>query len=92
MPRLKRSARRQRKLRYFFKRDGKGCFYCGRNLHFGNATLDHVIPQCMGGSNHTRNVVASCGGCNVKKGDQLWKSGGYGRLKFNVMDGVAGGM
>ena len=33
------------------------------------ATIDHVIPRSMGGTNHIRNKVILCATCNNKKGN-----------------------
>lgn len=47
---------------------GIWCTYCGRGLHLGNATLDHVIPRAANGSNKAVNLVACCKLCNSNKG------------------------
>lgn len=45
-------------------RDNHTCGYC-----LGEAdTVDHVVPRCQGGRSIWENVVASCFGCNSKKG------------------------
>ncbi len=46
------------------------CAYCLSSE--GELTLDHVIPQAKGGSNHTRNVICSCRECNASKGHEDW--------------------
>ena len=43
------------------------CAYCGSSE---NITLDHVVPQCKGGSNHKTNLVACCRKCNADKGHE----------------------
>jgi 5-methylcytosine-specific restriction endonuclease McrA len=49
------------------------CAYCG-----GEATqLDHVIPRAHGGGDKMRNLAASCGRCNLEKGNRTpvqWKA------------------
>lgn len=50
-----------------FRRDDYRCAYCGSK---DNLTLDHLIPKCKGGQNTWSNLISSCGGCNVKKGDK----------------------
>ncbi|MBL9218881.1 MAG: HNH endonuclease [Opitutaceae bacterium] len=50
------------------------CVYCGTPLIDGeNATIDHLIPQCMFPSdalaNQAGNRVAACRDCNLRKGD-----------------------
>lgn len=60
----------QRKIsrRALFARDGWRCQYCGAS---GKLTLDHVVPRSRGGRSLWENVVASCGPCNLRKGDRL---------------------
>jgi 5-methylcytosine-specific restriction endonuclease McrA len=44
------------------------CAYCGRLLTREVATVDHVVPLCVGGANVGNRVVA-CRDCNTLKGD-----------------------
>lgn len=50
------------------------CYYCGCKIHLGEhnllpiATLDHMIPLSLGGTDEPHNVVAACWGCNNAKG------------------------
>ena len=53
--------------RAVFARDGHRCQYCGSNAE----NLDHVVPRSRGGRHAWDNVVASCRGCNARKGDRL---------------------
>jgi len=46
------------------KRDGYRCSYCGKK---NSLTVDHVVPQCEGGRDVWRNLVASCQSCNNRK-------------------------
>ena len=67
--RVPRQARRRKiTRRAVFARDGWACQYCGSR---SNLTVDHVIPRSKGGSSSWDNIVASCGPCNRRKGDQL---------------------
>ena len=50
-------------------RDAWTCQYCGRQA--AGLTVDHVIPRSRGGESVWENIVASCGPCNRKKGNQL---------------------
>lgn len=47
-------------------RDGHRCAYCDASA----ATVDHVLPRSRGGRNTWKNTVASCYGCNQRKGDR----------------------
>lgn len=60
-----------------WRRDRLRCHYCGCACSLpweGNpdspssATIDHVIPQCDGGSNKLNNLVTACWSCNSAKG------------------------
>ena len=54
-----------------WKRDGGRCGYCLDNLHFKDATVDHIYPQSRGGPNIWTNLVTACQECNVTKDDDL---------------------
>lgn len=51
---------------FVFRRDGSRCRYCGSARKL---TLDHVVPQAKGGTDHPSNLVACCGDCNDAKGN-----------------------
>lgn len=46
------------------------CAYCESEE---NLTIDHIIPQCKGGMDFTKNVVCCCHSCNQSKGHENWK-------------------
>jgi len=51
-----------------FRRDDYTCQYCGRvDRRARDLSLDHVIPQFLGGQTASENLVTSCGVCNVEK-------------------------
>lgn len=50
---------------------GRRCVYCGAQLEFDGATLDHVHPLSHGGAHVAGNVVLACPRCNRLKGDLL---------------------
>jgi 5-methylcytosine-specific restriction endonuclease McrA len=52
--------------REVFRRDNYTCQYCGK--HFGELTVDHVIPRHLGGKHTWENVVTACPACNHRKG------------------------
>ena len=47
------------------RRDGYRCVYCGST---DNLTIDHVVPQCKGGSTDAANCRTACLACNQAKG------------------------
>lgn len=49
-------------------RDDFECQYCGIELRTQDATLDHVLPRCRGGTTKWNNIVTCCRNCNRKKG------------------------
>lgn len=54
------------------ERDGFRCAYCSRAfIDLDDATLDHVIPNCVVGHWSPWNLVLSCDPCNNVKGDQI---------------------
>ena len=52
---------------------GKRCHWCARETLFclepvfNQATVDHIIPRCRGGSPKAENCVSSCFTCNAKR-------------------------
>ena len=53
----------------FGKQEGR-CGGCRVVFPFRNFTIDHVIPQSLGGSDHFDNLQLLCGACNSVKGDR----------------------
>ena len=47
------------------------CQLCGRRITFEDATMDHIIPKAMGGTNDISNLQISCFPCNHLKGSIL---------------------
>jgi len=56
-----------------YLRDGLRCLYCGRRLSAIECTLDHVVPEHLGGDHSSRNLVTACGRCNKGKRRKLLK-------------------
>ena len=46
------------------------CAYCGATDK--PLSLDHIVPQAKGGSNHVNNVLCACTSCNADKGHEDW--------------------
>lgn len=63
-------------IRSVIARDGMLCRYCGRRVHQrrsggpGRLHLDHVVPFSAGGKATVDNLVVSCAGCNLSKGNR----------------------
>lgn len=60
-----------------FLRDNNTCQYCYKQFKQDILTIDHVIPVSKGGKTTWENVVASCSGCNTKKGCKTVKETGF---------------
>lgn len=57
-----------RRLRFeILRRDGHTCRYCGAKAPEVPLTVDHVIPQTLGGSDDPNNLVTACQPCNSGK-------------------------
>jgi hypothetical protein len=66
---------RKEKRLSIYLRDGLACVWCGSTIEDGNPlTLDHLVPQSKGGSNHERNLVTSCRRCNSSRGNRSAKA------------------
>lgn len=62
---------------------GGRCHWCGKHTELINspllhqATIDHVIPRCRGGSDREDNVVNSCRQCNLRRNHEDQKRPGH---------------
>lgn len=80
-----------------WEKTGGKCFYCGRQtIPFGNFNMsfhiDHLVPYSRGGKDTIKNLIPSCRGCNIERGNKnltafLWerKSSG-GAWGMNIVD------
>lgn len=50
-------------------RDGWKCCYCDRALGLTTATLEHVVPRSLGGTNALDNLKLACESCNRARGN-----------------------
>jgi 5-methylcytosine-specific restriction endonuclease McrA len=62
-----------------YRRQKGLCFYCGVKMHRytsiesdNMATIDHITPKAMGGTNRWSNIVCCCLKCNMLKGSNVW--------------------
>jgi hypothetical protein len=53
---------------YLSARDGWSCFYCGRDIDFSTATVEHIVPVAHDGPTHASNLCLACGNCNAMMG------------------------
>jgi 5-methylcytosine-specific restriction endonuclease McrA len=63
-----------------FRRDHFKCQYCGQQAR--ELTVDHVLPQHLGGESTWSNLVTACPSCNHKKGGLTLAQSGL-KLKKN---------
>lgn len=55
-----------------YHRDGHRCVYCQVSIYDEpevELTLDHVVPQVLGGGNEVTNLVTACRSCNCSRQD-----------------------
>jgi hypothetical protein len=48
-------------------RDSHRCIYCGRAAPEVKLTVDHVLPEALGGRTEASNLVTACADCNAGK-------------------------
>jgi 5-methylcytosine-specific restriction endonuclease McrA len=61
------------------ERDNYICQYCGKDglaslENWHDSTVDHFIPQKLGGTDQLNNLKTSCGYCNAIKGDRVFET------------------
>jgi len=54
--------------RSIYARENGRCAYCNRWISYAAATLDHIVPQSLGGGSTWENLVNCCQRCNQRKG------------------------
>ncbi len=55
------------------QRQNNKCIYCGKEITFYTAQMDHIVPRKGPGcSNDLANLVAACADCNAKKNNTLF--------------------
>lgn len=57
-----------KRLRFeILRRDNHTCRYCGRSAPEVKLTIDHVVPETLGGKTEATNLVTACQDCNAGK-------------------------
>ena len=51
-------------------RDGDRCYLCQRTLPAIQYEIEHIIPQCRGGTHDHNNLALACPPCNNTKSDR----------------------
>lgn len=54
--------------RYLYGEQGGFCNACEMHFQIQNLTVDHIIPQSKGGTDHISNLQMLCNSCNSIKG------------------------
>jgi 5-methylcytosine-specific restriction endonuclease McrA len=57
------------------------CYHCNLPIDKVSVSRDHLVPKAKGGKGNDANIVATCVGCNVKKGDKPAPPERYIRLR-----------
>jgi 5-methylcytosine-specific restriction endonuclease McrA len=62
------STRRKRLIKFLKERDGLTCWICFKPfMPDKKATIDHIIPKCLGGTNDVRNLALAHPLCNNRR-------------------------
>ncbi len=56
--------------RAIYQRDRGICAYCGKWIPYSEASMDHILPQSLGGPSAWDNLVNACRRCNMRKADR----------------------
>ena len=61
-------ARDLRRTQWWKRKCASGaCYYCRKNVHPSDLTMDHIVPLIRGGKSTKGNLVPVCKECNSKK-------------------------
>lgn len=60
----------KRKIRFRMWIKNPTCYVCKTEIkHFQDATTEHILPRCFGGTNNQRNLSISHRRCNNQRGN-----------------------
>jgi len=80
---------RKERRQAIYMRDAFCCVYCSIDLtsvQSNERTLDHIIPQHLGGTNSSNNLVTACKSCNSSKGNKSTRE--FGALIHSEIEAV----
>ena len=69
------------------KREFYECPYCHELFHKNDLTVDHIIPQYVGGPTITNNLIPVCKDCNCAKGNmplEFFKKAGAREKEYYI--------
>ncbi|MDE0034311.1 MAG: DNA methyltransferase [Deltaproteobacteria bacterium] len=64
------------------------CAGCRIMFPFRNMTVDHVVPQIKGGTDHRNNLQLLCGACNSRKGTKSQEEFIAGLIRDGLRQGA----
>lgn len=81
VPRTNRqSKKKQRLYETMVERDGSNCVYCGCDLTYETATIEHIVAMTAGGPDHLSNFALACKACN----NEVDSMSGAEKIRFAV--------
>ncbi len=86
-------ARRSSLIKYqAIQRQNSMCLYCGTEIGFETAEMDHIVPRALSGSTNDRsNLAAVCRACNHQKGAvpfAVWATSGEAHAGVSLEDAI----
>lgn len=74
------------------QRQNSMCLYCGAEIGFTTAEMDHIVPRALSGSTNDRsNLAAVCRACNHQKGAvpfAVWATSGEAHAGVSLEDAI----
>lgn len=74
------------------QRQNSMCLYCGAEIGFTTAEMDHIVPRALSGStNDQSNLAAVCRTCNHQKGAvpfAVWATSGEAHAGVSLEDAI----
>lgn len=74
------------------QRQNSMCLYCGAEIGFTTAEMDHIVPRALSGSTNDRsNLAAVCRTCNHQKGAvpfAVWATSGEAHAGVSLDDAI----